>query len=812
MRQYRVNAGMTQEALAERARISLAAIGKLERGARQRPYRATIALLADALSLTRDDRVELERAASRAMPGVSEMPQRAGPAISLPIYFSSFVGRERDLANVQEMLATHRFVTLVGAGGVGKTRLGLRAAEHFITSPSGRDFDGLWFVDLSSVTDEGMVETALASAIVGADQCRTLDDLVAYLRSRKFLLILDNCEHLLDPIAHASKALMSGCPGARILATSRQPLSLDGERIYRVPPLSLPPSEALTASEAVKFDAVRLFEDRARATDSHFELIDSVIPAVIEICQRADGIALAIELAAARVSAFSPADIAQQIGEHLSLLSGGVRTSLPRHKTMRALFDWSYDLLDDRERELFRRLSVFASGFWLDLASALYPGEKQKREVPRILASLVDKSFVQCEIHAGPRYRLLEPARQYAREKLRDRGEYDAAARSHAIALVTLAEDFDSKLELISDHVWDQYIQREGNNFRAAFEWTLGPHGDAALGQRLAASRTATWSGFGSGEVRKWLDAAFKTCSETTPPWVMAKLAISAARTAVHFELDPQARLDACRHALALQQPDDFRGRATAQCYLGLALGYMGRFAEAEGALREARATARSAGARIEYNLATTALGEARSLGGDLREARELILEALRRSEAAGSERGAAGSRVSLAEIEFASGLVEEALRLNERSAQFFRSHSDLVRLSTTLCNSAAYLIALGRYQEARKDAREALRSLRGIGSVNAALWAMQHLAAIAILRSEPGRRDAMLHRAAKLLGFVDEATRQRSKSRSYAEQQTYEKALSALRELFGEDELAELMTAGKAWPEDLALAEALAL
>ena len=808
LRVYRAAAGLTQEALAERARMSLAAVGKLERGSRQRPYRATVALLADALALPPEDRLELERAADRGVHVPLKPEPDAAPASNLPIHFSSFVGREYDLEKVVEMLATHRFVTLVGAGGVGKTRLAIRAAENFIGEhPSGEQFDGVWFVDFSSIADGAMVAMALASAI-GADQCRTTDSLITYLRSQAFLLILDNCEHLLDPIADAVEAIASGCPGTRILATSRQPLSLEGERVYRVPPLSVPPYDTLSASDALQFDAIRLFKDRAEATDSRFELTDAVVPAVVEICQRVDGIALAIELAAARTNAFSPGGIAEQIDEHFSLLAGGLRTSLPRHKTMRALFDWSYDLLDDHEQELFRRSSIFACGFTLELVCALY--EHEKSAIPSLLASLVDKSFVQCDIHAGPRYRLLEPARQYARENLRERGEYERAARSHALALLGLAEDFDSKLELIPDRVWDEYIERERDNFRAAFEWALGSHGSTDIGLRLAASLTATWSGFASGEVRDWMSAALDACGDSTSSRVLAKLAISAARTSVYFEHDPDARLETCRHALSFQS-DDLRAVATAQYFLGVALGNMGRYDEADSALREARATARDAGAHNEYNVATTALGAARYGAGDLDEARSLISETLQHSEAAGSERGAADASVTLAEIAFASGSAGEALQLNKRALQFYRSHSNLLRLPNTLNNSSAYLIALDRFQEALDDAHEALRRSRALGSPNAVYWAMQHLAAVAILNGERGN-NTRLRRAANILGFVDEATRQRGKVRYYTEKQEYDRVLSKLLNALGGDELGALMAAGRTWPEDQAIAETLAL
>ena len=804
--------------LAERARMSLAAIGKLERGARQRPYRATVALLADALSLSPHERLELERAAERSPQKVSTPPRQVAAATNLPIHFSSFVGRERDLAKVREMLAAHRLVTLVGPGGVGKTRLAVRVAEDFVAAnPTGVDFDGVWFADLSSLTDGAMVAMALASS-VGLDQCRTLEGLVTYLRSQTFLLILDNCEHLLDATAHALKALESACPGAWILATSRQALSLEGERIYRVPPLSVPPGDLLSAADALEFDAIRLFKDRAEAADSRFELTDSLVSKVAEICRRVDGIALCIELAAARTNAFTPAVIARQLGEHFFLLAGGIRTSLPRHRTVRALFDWSYELLDERERELLRRCSIFAGGFTLDLVCALYAGNAEKGEIPSLIASLVDKSLVHCDILVGPRYRLLEPARQYAQEKLREKGEQTGAARLHAIALLDLAEDFDARQELIPDREWDEYIERERDNFRATFEWAFGPGGDATLGLRLTASKSATWAGFASGEVRRWVTAAHETRCETTPPQGAAKLAINAARAAVLFgpswqsESNLETRVDACRRALSLQAPDDPRAVATAQYWLGVALLNVGRRDEASEALREARVTASSVGALNEYNAATTTLGMERYGAGDFEEARALVSEALQRSEDAGSNRAAADARACLAEIEFAAGRIERALELTNELTQFQRSHARRVGLPMTLSNSAAYLIALGRYQEARDDALEALWHSRAIASVEGPFWVMQHLAAIAVFDIKPSENEAALQGAAKVLGFVDEATRRRGKRRYNTEQQEYDKMLSILRETFGEARLEQLMAAGKAWSEEQAIAVATTL
>ncbi len=597
LREYRVAAGFTQEMLAERAHMSRAAIAKLERGARQRPYRATVALLADALALSANDRLELERASQRAPR--TPVPAQLQAAINLPLHFSSFVGRERDLAKLCEMLATQRLVTLVGAGGVGKTRLAVRAVEEFIANLAGDHFDGFWFVDLSNVNDGQKTMAAIASSI-GMERCDTLDALIRYLRSQRFLLLLDNCEHLVDEVTQLAGELLRQCPTAQILATSRQRLGVEGERIYRVPPLSVPPADAaamLSPSQALEFSAIHLFVERAEAADSDFELTDSTVPSVAEICRRLDGIALAIELAAARTNAFSTTTIATRLDEYFLIFTGGVHASLDRHRTMEAVFDWSYDLLDNRERNAFRRLSIFTGGFTLELAASLWAGQIDANAVLQTLASLVDKSLVHCDTHVEPtRYRLPEPARQYAREKLREHGEYNETARSHALAMLALAEHFDSKVEMVPDRVWDAHLGRERENFRAAIEWALGPAGDVDIAQRLAGSRTATSPELRSGEALKWTSAALKSCGQNTPARVLGKLELMYARTAQMFAKHTEA-LAAAHRALDLLGADDLPARASAQCVIVCSLQAQGRHDDADTVLRQARETSRSCGA-----------------------------------------------------------------------------------------------------------------------------------------------------------------------------------------------------------------------
>ncbi|MBV8636556.1 MAG: helix-turn-helix domain-containing protein [Candidatus Eremiobacteraeota bacterium] len=811
LREYRVAAKLTQEALAERARMSVDAVSTLERGARLRPRRATIELLADALSLSHDQRLTLERAARVHAAAIRTRSKEIKRASNLPVQLSSFIGRARDVTTVEELLENQRLVTLVGPGGIGKTRLALRAATRFAAEG---DFDGIWFVDFSVIADGTMVVMKTASSI-GVDQCRTIDALIGYLRSQAFLLIFDNCEHVLDSVAQLANAVISSCPDGRILATSRQALSLESEKVYRVLPLSVPPYEtrgALSVSDALEFDAIRLFKERAQARDSHFNLTDSLVPALAEICQRVDGIALGIELAAARANAFSPATIARQIREHVSFLDAGIRMSPPRHKTMRALFDWSYDLLNGRERELFRRSSIFAGGFTLDLMCDLYAEHDEAIDIPDVLASLVDKSFVQCDIYSEPaRYRLLEPARQYGREKLRESGEESATARSHALALLTLAERFDARLELVPDRDWDAYIERERENFRAALEWAIGPLGAADLAQRLAASRAACYGAFVCGDVDRFIDAALKTCDDYTPSPVRSKLELNSARAAVVLHEDAEAKLDAGRRALKLQEAHNLPGVAAAQYLVGRALQENDRYVEAEAALREARATARSCGALTEYTYATRSLALGCMVTGDLGEARSLLSEALRLHEAAGCNRNATLVKTTLAEIEFTAGNIEKALQLAEETIDVFKARNDSLHLAYAFTDVSTYLLGLRRYEEARTRAHEALRCASAIGQRRFQAFVLLNLAAVAA-HTDCNNDGCVAELAANILGFVDEMQKRQHFNCALPQQQEYQKALAALRETFGEDQLNKFMAAGAQWPEERALAEALAL
>ena len=808
LKKHRLAAGISQEQLAERALLSAKTIGALEQGVRQKPYPHTIANLARALGLSESARIELERARQRRTPLAPKPPAvftLGSVPNNLPEQLSSFVGRERDVAAVSEFIATYRLVTLVGSGGIGKTRLALHVAAGLRDVPA----DGVWFVDFAPLTNASLVCDTIAAAL--AVQGTALH---AYLKHKQLLLILDNCEHLIDTVAQAAEGILRHCAGVRILATSREALRLSGERTYRVPSLDIPEAgtiQSLEVDDALTYGAVALFADRAAATDQRFELTAELLPTVVEICRQLDGIALAIELAAARVNVLSPVTLEQSLRERFLLLTGGNRTVLPRHKTMRALIDWSYELLDEKERRFLRMLSIFADGFTQELVTLFceQTGAIVKEDSFELLASLVDKSLVQVEQVADEteRYRLLDSTRHYALEKLKESGEYAAVARAYVCALLALSQRFDYVMELKPDRVWRSLTAVGVGNWRAAMEWALEARGDVRTGQELAASRGVSWFGQTPGESRHWVREALQSCNEETPLTLRAKLELTVSRFATALgELESNAALEAGKRALLLyQDANDRLGVAEAQMYVGLSLVFRKRIDEGKSLLSAALEAARDNNAQWLIGMGTHALGIAYALDRDWNTARQLFREGLALFKSAQCDRYASQTASCLAEVEYSLGNFETAVHLCGEAAQLSRENRRWAVLVDVLCTKSQLLIALERFEEAREDAREALlRAREGAIPVYVA-HALQGLAAIAALR---GTRP---HEAAGTLGFVDARMRECEYTRQDMSQQEYDKVLQALRKHLGSS-LEELMEAGTHWSEDRAITEALKL
>jgi predicted ATPase/DNA-binding CsgD family transcriptional regulator len=386
---------------------------------------------------------------------------------SLPRELTSFIGRERELAEVRRLLETSRLLTLTGAGGCGKTRLALQSAADCVS----RFPDGIWLVELAPVATPGAVGQALASA-VGVRPLpgqSAVDAGVAHLAGRRALVILDNCEHLLDAAAEVAAALLDRCPEAVVLATSRAPLGLPAEITWQVPSMTLPDAAGTPMHALAQSDAARLFVERATKVRPDFTLTHDCVPPLVSVCAALDGIPLAIELAAARVRMLSLEQIAARLSDRFHLLTGGDRTVMSRHATLRASVDWSHDLLCEREAALFRRLGVFKGSFTLDAAqevTALYPGEREA--VLDALTALVDQSLVVAEHGQAVRYRLLETVREYALERLEEADELEAIHDRHLDYFVELAERAEPGLEAAGHRGWLEALDAEASNLAAA--------------------------------------------------------------------------------------------------------------------------------------------------------------------------------------------------------------------------------------------------------------------------------------------------------------------------------------------------------
>jgi predicted ATPase/DNA-binding CsgD family transcriptional regulator len=467
------------------------------------------------------------------------------PSHNLPLQLSSFVGREWELAETRRLLSTSRLVTLTGAAGCGKTRLALQlAATVCDTYP-----DGVWLGELAPLSDPALVPQVVATlfAVREVKGRPLLTLLLSYLCQRQLLLVVDNCEHLVEAVAQLVCALLGHCPHLRILVTSREPLAVAGEVTWHVPPLSLPdPEQRLSPVALLRSDAIRLFVERATGVLPSFRLTAENAGAVAEVCHHLDGIPLAIELAAARTNLLRVEQIAGRLDDRFHLLAGGSRTALPRHQTLKASLDWSYDLLSEVEQHMLRQLSVFAGGFTLEAAGSVCT-DPDAGDMLQLLAQLVAKSLVVTNREPGAeaRFHLLESIRHYALEKLVVAGDVELARACHLAYFLQLAETAESQLASASWLAWLDRIGADYDNFRAALGYSLAGE-NAALdsGLRLATALVPYWIiCFRFGEARRWLDLALARRHEVAAP-ARARFLLNAGWLLnEQWEVDPSALL-----------------------------------------------------------------------------------------------------------------------------------------------------------------------------------------------------------------------------------------------------------------------------
>src|SRR6266542_4230947 len=412
---------------------------------------------------------------------------RAGPSrmTNLPEPFSELIGREAELGEVTALATAHRLVSLVGAGGIGKTRLGLEVARHLLP----RFPDGVFVAELGPLSSAELVPVTVASALGITHVADTVsrEGVARAVGTRKLLLVIDNCEHVIEAAAGMAEALLRASPGVSLVATSREPLRVPGEYVYRVPPLDVPAEDNQDMEDVFSYGAVRLFVSRARAAEPQYVAEGRVAAATVAICRRLDGIPLAIELAATRIVGFGVNGVAARLDDRFRLLTRGSRT-LPRQQTMRATLDWSYELLSESERVVLRRLGVFVGAFTLDAASAVAAGvDIPASEVADAVANLVGKSLVSTDVGgAMVHYRLLETTSAYAREKLIESAELEDFARRHAEYYGDLFQHAEADLETRPTAEWLVAYRPHIDNLRAALDWAFSPSGDVSVGVALA--------------------------------------------------------------------------------------------------------------------------------------------------------------------------------------------------------------------------------------------------------------------------------------------------------------------------------------
>ncbi len=720
---------------------------------------------------------------------------------NLPIQRTSFVGRQHDVGEVKELLGRHHLLTLLGSGGVGKTRLALQVGAELLD----RYPDGVWFVDFAPITDPELVSSVIAQTLgMSQHEGRRIDEAIPlWLKRKKLLLIFDNCEHVLEAVASLTDAILAADQDAHIVTTSRQALDVSGEKVLRLASLEVPHSIAdLAPSVVIGFGAVALFADRASLVDKSFTLTDDTAPIVAEICRRLDGIPLAIELAAARVKVLSISNLAQRLNERFKILTGGSRSALPRQKTLSALIDWSYDLLTSQEQLLFARLGIFAGGFSLDAATSVCGSTGfDELDILDLLSSLTDKSLVVADTTGEQeRYRLLESTAAYALEKLSAAGQLGALARRHAEYFRDQAEAAHERYGTGSTFAWLAEVERELDNNRTALEWALTQGNDAVVGEAIASALGHLWVRGGlTLEGRYWVGLALERVSEVEHPKVAASLRLMLARLSYG-----KRKRDEAERAMKLYEfVGDVRRAARAESHLAFALFLMGRLDEATAGIARALHALRECGDNWYVASCLNYQGAIASDRGDLQTGHELFAQALATFKALGDEMGTASVLLNLAESEFAEGHPEQALRLIREALVLDLRGKDAESIAIDHVNSAAYRIALGDSTGARESAREGLRFARQAQDTSHVAISLQHFALLAALGgNEP--------RGAQLLGYVNAQYSHLEMEREPTEQWGYTKLMAALRERLSEDEVARLGAEGAGWSEDQAVDEAL--
>ena len=694
--------------------------------------------------------------ASGARIALAALQPRDTPAPKLPPHLSSYIGRGDEEAEVKARLSLSRLVTLVGAGGCGKTRLALNVARGF----SDQNIEAVWLVELAALVEPQLVGEVLCQSIGlpvnGSGSA--VDQASVYLRNRKALIVLDNCEHMIDAAATLTAALLGSCRDVLILATSRQTLNVPGESVYPVPGLSLPTATApLTLHVARQHDAIKLFEERARAVAQDFALSDGNVDAVGDICRQLDGLPLGIELVVPQLRMMQPHGLAARLHDRVLLNVTGERGVQPRHRTLEAMFDWSYNLLSVAERALFCRLAVFNDGWTLPAAAAVAGETLKDGELSDVLRRLVDKSLVVTSLHNREfRYTYLQTTRQYALARLSESGAI-AFRRRLALYMTQLFERADAAWPTTPTALWLATVEPDLDNLRASLDWAFGPEGDAHLGVRLCAFSRRLWDELALlSERERWFALAAARHDQLTPPSVAARLWLGRLSNSGHG--------DHSNFALARQAADLFRaagddlGVGEAFAKAGAALERPDTTGDALPYLEEALRVLSPAGPTKPLAGCLRSLAIAHYFDRDFETARTLLGQSELTAKAVGDARGVATVQIAAGELAFAAGNTDEAIA--EITAMLAGDHYTRRQMVLGLTNLAAYLLACGRVAEGRLAARRALVDARALDWRAAIVRVVEHIGLIAALSGDSETAAKMLGHTAAFLCDRDRQSR----------------------------------------------------
>jgi non-specific serine/threonine protein kinase len=693
----------------------------------------------------------------------SQCDRAPKPQHNLPYQLTSFVGREQEIAQLVELVTSNRLVTLTGAGGAGKTRLAVEVAIRLIDAFS----DGVWLVELAALRDPRLVQQAVAQALeVHERPTRSLlETLRDHFAPKKLLLVLDNVEHLLEGCVQFVDPILRCSRDVAVLITSRERLGMTGELTYRVPSLTVPGmNETLTAETAARYEGVRLFVDRAKLVQPDFDATQENASAIASICTRLDGMPLAIELAAPRLRSMSVDEISERLDHRFALLTDGSRSALPRHRTLRSMLDWSYDLLSERDQGMFRRMAVFAGGSTLASAEQICAENGiDVSDVIEQLTSLVDKSLLVTTEHAGvTRYRMLETVRQYAMDRLRESSEEKQWRGSHLAWLVALAKEFFDGVGGPNQQSWFFRIASEHDNLRAALAWSAESR--PVEGLRLAIASTAFWRIRGHlAEGREWLAQLLEAFPIDGPTRERARGLHAAATLAISWGDYTAAKLFLQESLAVYREAGDSSAASRALQSLAYLSICQAHYSDAEALAREAIDCARGTGNRrlLYPNLSNLAV--ALHAQGQWAAAREFY---------------------------------EQAFEVARELGTPFEIGHAMNEIGRAQCDE-------GRYDLALKRCTEGMTILQGLGNRPGVIDSLEGLADVAAATGAPLR-------AARLCGAADALRQEIGAARSVHESISYDRQVNAVRAVLAAEVFDQAWEEGRAMALDDAVRYAL--